>query len=139
MYFGIRLPEANYTNGSIVLLQPQNNAQAEYKVSGLKDMMTVTANGITLKGAQQQLYIKLKSAMPIVVKKNNDKGGNSLQVYIPMQTVNATNGELALTIKASGTVDKSPVTFRLNTTSRAGSSQALAAILGCKIQKPTRR
>ncbi len=110
LFFNIKLPESGYANGSIALINPQGKEDKKYSIADLNDNKELTANGIRFISPQQQLEIKLNSTLPVIINKG--------QLFIPLQQGSIQNdqtGQLALTIKASGTVDKSPATLQLNT------------------------
>lgn len=70
-------------------------------------------------GAQQNgVTITFTEPTSIIVKKQNEKNKKVVQVYIPIQTGDVTNGldiTKTFAIKATGAVDNKPITLTLNT------------------------
>ncbi len=113
LYFCIQLPSAYYKDGSIITTN--QNKQNKYAVLSLNKNMQATATIINCISTQRQLRITFDSSSSVIIKKQNDE---NVYLYIPLQTGSIQNeqtGEKTFIIKASGTVDKKPITFTLNT------------------------
>ncbi len=115
LFLNIKLPKADYANGIITTMVSQSNAASKYNITSVKKDIHTSANSLQIKTAQKNIQIAFIKPASVIIKK--DSIGNVL-IYIPLQQGNIQNeqtGETRLTIKAGGIVDKSPVTFRLNT------------------------
>jgi len=109
LYFSIKLPENIFAKGSININSAQDKV-TKYSIAAIDNRTEANAKSISIISSNQQLQLQLTSSLPVIIQKN--------RLYIPLQQGSIQNGQsgaLALTIKASGTVDKSPVTLQLNT------------------------
>ncbi len=114
LYFSIKLSPSEYADGSIALSGLPGKAATKYAIAGINKDIQANAKSISITSPNRQLQLQLNSTLPIIIQKNN----TDIRLYIPLQQgaiQMGQTGQLTLTIKASGTVDKSPVTVQLNT------------------------
>jgi hypothetical protein len=114
LYFCIQLPSKYYNDGNIEVASNQNK-KYKYNLSALKENIEIPATVINCISSLRQLQIAFDSAASIIIKKQPN--GN-IGLYIALQNgsiQNGEEGEKIFTLKASGTVDKKPVTLILNT------------------------
>lgn len=114
LYFCVQPPSKYYNNGSIEIANNQNKKN-KYALSSLEKNIQATATVINCISSQRQLQIVFDSSASIIIKKQSN--GN-INLYIALQNgaiQDEEEGEKTFTIKASGFVDKKPVTLTLNT------------------------
>ncbi len=117
LFFNIKLSEPVYGKGKIRLINPGTGTATAYSLGSLGKDLQLSAGGIRISGVRQELQILFDKTTPVIIKRAADNNG-AIGLYFPLQGGKIENGQtggLALTITASGTVDKSPVTLRLNT------------------------
>ncbi len=115
VYFCITLPKDDYASGQV-------------RFSGVKGPLSdfvpvaenyeTTANGMQFKSATRSFDIKLDAAAAVIVKQDNVNGKNDFHLYIALNQGGVRKGDTVqrvFTIKASGDIDKEPVTMEINT------------------------
>ncbi len=119
LYFCIQLPALYFKNGTLDITDDNNQHNKEhFIVSSIDKNIQATATKLNFASAQRQLQITLDSFSTVIIKKQND---DDISLYIPLQKNSIQNeqtGEKTFVIKASGTVDKKPITLTLNTKSQ---------------------
>jgi len=94
--------------------KPQQSSSAKYNLIQQKDDFTITASAIKFLTQQKQLEVSFNEPITVLIKNDKD---HFLHVYIPIQTGTFTHdqaGERTFTLKASGIIEKTPVTVRIN-------------------------
>jgi hypothetical protein len=115
LYYCIKLPSQYYKDGSIEITDNNQNKKNKYTLSSVEKNLQTTATVISCISSLRQLQIAFDSAASVIIKKQSN--GN-IGLYIALQNgaiQNGEEGEKSFTVKASGTVDKEPVTLTLNT------------------------
>ncbi|MDQ2752162.1 MAG: hypothetical protein M3R72_03975 [Bacteroidota bacterium] len=118
LFFNIKLPNADFAKGIIMLTNLQSNTASKYEISSIDKDLQLNASGIKITGEKESIQVVFDKASQIIIKKGSDKEGGTIQLYIPLQKGNlqdGQSGEVAFTIKASGKVDSGPVSFHINT------------------------
>ncbi|SFP83689.1 glycoside hydrolase [Parafilimonas terrae] len=103
LYFHLKFPLKDYA---------KNNLQFIGSKPGVKNGETI-ASGVKVISPEKQAGLDFER--PVTIKSIERK--KFLHVYIPIQTGSFTNGqtgEISFTIKASGTIDKAPVTVTID-------------------------
>ncbi|MEP6466827.1 MAG: hypothetical protein ABJB05_11010, partial [Parafilimonas sp.] len=120
LYFDLKLPYViGYASGSLQLINPKQNTLSTYDIAKQKDSFSVTSTGIKITVPQQQFEFDFDSTTTLLIKKNNDD--QYIHVLIPIKKgsfKNGETGERSFTIKATGTIDKTPVTVTINPSKR---------------------
>ena len=117
IYFSLVLPGEYYANGRIRLdhLRP---VMLTEDAATLEKYLIVAAGTVQLMSASRQLTITFEKPTNIIIKNMGDKSNNDIHVFIPIQKGDIKNGQTfaeKFSIKASGSIDKKPVTLLLNT------------------------
>jgi hypothetical protein len=114
VYFCIELSGDDYNDGTAQLIEPSSlsliNDQQNQNTS-------FPANGIKFIAAHRQLELIFPQPTSVIIKKETGKEKNVIRIFIPLHSGNIKNDQTVnktFTIKASGDVDKNPVTLTLN-------------------------
>ena len=114
LFFVIRLLQTDYANGSVTLTSTSSQKSSRRFLSSINDSWQEHASGVRIVTSQKSLQLTFAKDIPIKVRKDSL---GEIRLYIPLQEgaiQNGQTGELSLSIKAGGVIDKAPVTFRLN-------------------------
>ena len=115
IYYSIVLPAGDYGNASVQL----DNAKAvQLTAATLTDYLNKPATVLQFVAKNRQLTIRFETPVNITIKTGEGKNNNLIQVFVPLQTDNLSNGQTiakTFSIKATGTIDKKPVQLMLNT------------------------
>ena len=121
-YFCITLPGSNYIGGSAHLIKPESSKSkielTPIRTSGKNEYVHTKAAGIEFDSPNRQLKVTFGEPTDVLVKDASINGNNNIEVYLAIIRGNAVKGRMAsrtFTLKASGRIDKSPVTLTLNT------------------------
>lgn len=142
-YFCITLPGADYFGGKAKLIRP---------VSGQNSTISLTPNnldknntsierradGIRFISPDRQLQVLFNETTKILVK-SGQSGKNNIKVYLPILLGDIKKGETAektFTLKASGKIDKRPITLRLDTTETWQTFDGIGGDFCYGLQKP---
>ncbi|HVX25738.1 MAG TPA: hypothetical protein VHB70_05320 [Parafilimonas sp.] len=109
LYFDLKLPPNIYNKGNIV---DENNAASNFSIDK-KNNFLINTSAVKFTSPQQQTAIDFDQSTSLQIKKDDE----FIHLFIPIQTGKFTDGETAsitFTIKASGTIDRSPATVQLN-------------------------
>lgn len=116
VFFSLSIPGQYDKDGAI----QADEARAMPLSSGLEkltDYLDRPVRSIRFLSPQRQLQLSLTGSASIRMRREHGRSGDHWQVYIPIHTgtlsKNAT-AQRTLTIKASGTVDRSPVALRVD-------------------------
>ena len=117
IYFTMLLPDAIDSSGFVRLnnLKPLSLDGEEIDFQKYFEVPAQTVQFISKK---QQVEITFEEPVQVIIKVAETESGKRLQVFIPVEEGNMKYGQVAeksFTIKASGTIDKTPVTLQLNT------------------------
>ncbi len=117
-FFCIELPADQYSHGTVQLVDPGNISLADAALGAQNENISFPASGVRFIAPHHQLEIGFGEAGSFTIKKENDKGHNIIRVYLPVHLGYIRNGQTvtkAFTIKASGEIDRNPVSLVLNT------------------------
>ena len=117
LFFSIRIPE-NDAKNKIAFQNAEQKKSVENNMADLNNSTEMRVSGVTLINTQSRLQLSFDSTITVIVRNEKDDKRSYHELFIPLQQGSLQNGQigsLSLTIKASGTVDKSPVIFHLNT------------------------
>ena len=134
IFFCIELSANDYNNGTAQLIEPSSllliNSQQNQNTS-------FPARGIKFVSALRQLEILFSQPIAVLIKKEIVQNKNVIRIYIPLHSGNIKNDEVinhSFTIKASGDIDKTPVTLTLNTTEAGRAFEGLGG--NFRLQNP---
>ncbi len=121
-YFCITLPGADYIGGSANLMKPESSKSkielTPMHASGENEYVHTKAAGIEFDSPNRQLKVTFDEPADVLVKDDHINGNNNIEVYLAVIQGNAVKGQTVsrtFTLKASGGIDKRPVTLTLNT------------------------
>ena len=117
VYFGLSLPLEFYANATIQLnkLKP---IRLNENAAALNEYLHVATSSVHLVSPSRQLVITFEKPLTIVSRPELNDTNKSIELLIPIKEGGMTNGDAAnanLAIAASGTIDKKPVTMRMDT------------------------
>ncbi|MEO8763701.1 MAG: hypothetical protein ABI416_05410 [Ginsengibacter sp.] len=115
LFFGIALPLKDY---SLVVTRANKNTATKTVLSMVNEDIRYSVKKIQFKSPLRNLAFVFEEDTKIIIKKNADAAGKTIQVYFPIlegDVVNAATAEKKFTIIASGSIDRSPITFKLDT------------------------
>jgi hypothetical protein len=119
LFFHLRLPAEDYGNGSLSAQSSTQQQKRSYSLAIPDTDLTITADTISFISGRRQLQIYFNSEKKIIVKRTAGRDRNYIQVFIPLQEKECRKGdskEEKFVLHATGTINKEPVTVRLNTT-----------------------
>ncbi len=121
-YFCISLPGSDYSGGTAQL---DNPVSSKNKISlkpahpnGKNEYVHTKAGGVRFTSPDRQLSVTFDEPTDVLVKDDRSQGDNDIEVYFSIIQGNATKGQTVsktFTLKASGKIDRRPVTLTLNT------------------------
>jgi hypothetical protein len=117
VYFCIELSGDDYSEGTAQLIEPAPIALTD---SGQNQFAAFPASGIKFVAPRRQLEIKFQEPTSSIVRKETDKDKTITRLYVPVNIGNVRSNQTVsktFTIKASGEVDKAPISIVLNTSS----------------------
>jgi len=120
-YYCFTLPAERYSSGSVELIEPVVPAPERISLApGANDQneyLRATAKGLRFVAPKRRLEITFDAPTEIIIRDDRRKNDFSLQIYVTLIHGKATAYQTArksLAIKASGEIDRSPVTIALN-------------------------
>jgi hypothetical protein len=114
VFFVVTLPLADYNNA---IINQYQTAPRKY-VTGLNVDATLTIRDISFIFKHYKLLFLFDKPTEIIVKKDADTANKTAKVYISLMDADSqadSTTEKKFTIKAGGTIDNLPITFKLNT------------------------
>jgi O-glycosyl hydrolase len=115
VYFCVALPRADYSNGLVRLTGVSDSLKHFVDVN---NDFGETAKGVEFKSATRGLKIKFGQPAMVMLKKNRGNGYDERQLYVALKLNGIGKGDsvqAVYTIKASGDIDKAPVSLTINT------------------------
>ncbi len=110
IYYFIHLPAEDYSDGSAQLLDAVKDTTTHFPRGAAK--------GVRVTSPHRQFEVTFSSATDLVVQEGRGRDGNAgLDIYFPINPGGLTAGQtasLSFTLKATGEVDKSPVTLTID-------------------------
>jgi hypothetical protein len=114
VFFSITLPESEYADGNLQLIDPAITTLTKAEPSGPGEYLRAKAGGILCNGASRNLEVRSKQSGVIVVTHEERTIRLSFSILSgDLRKEEAANQEF--TIKVSGPIDHDPVTFVLQT------------------------
>ncbi|HET7117333.1 MAG TPA: hypothetical protein VFI29_12625 [Hanamia sp.] len=114
-YISLILSAKNYAEGSIKINDLKKVKLSENS-SALDEYLETPATSVQFVSPSRQLKITFQNTVNLIIKKEPD---NDIHVFIPIQKGDIKSGEVvtqSFSVKASGLIDKKPITLVLNTT-----------------------
>lgn len=115
IYYSFMLPADDYADGTV---QPDNLKAVKLGATTLNTYLQTPAKSIQFITKNHQLKVTFENPVTIIIKNGQDKNKKFIQVFVPLQTGNLESGQTiakTFSIKASGRIDKKPITLTLNT------------------------
>ena len=121
-YFTIELP-AKYYSGATLKLKGQPDISLEDRNLNLQqEYLNTITSSISFVSPERSLEVQMEDPTKVIIRKDPASGENQIQVYFEVLGGRIEEGQTArktFTIKATGTIDKEPLTLHMNT-SRTG-------------------
>jgi hypothetical protein len=122
VFFVIALPDADYAGGSAQLIAPTSGAETPVSVaaarsSGTNLNLRTSAKGVRLVSPRRQIDVNFPEPVEVALREVRTRDNSHIEVSLPVSLGNLTNGQIvyaALTIKATGEVDKSPAKLAID-------------------------
>lgn len=114
VFFALSLPDEYNANATV---KTDNNKAISLADTTNRNSISATKS-IAFIAPQQQILVTFNEPTSIILKKENSKGQTHMVAYLPIQLGDIAKGQTAnktFTIKASGTVDNTPVNLVINT------------------------
>lgn len=122
-YFRFELPAERYSGGSVQLIEPVAPAPESVSLApGIDDQneyVRATAKGLRFVSPARQLDVMFTEPTQVIIRDDRSKNDFSIQVYLTVIQGKATAGQTAkqsFTLKATGEIDRSPVTIAVDAT-----------------------
>jgi hypothetical protein len=119
VYFCINLAGANYPDGQLRLLGAKGDDTLKtFDDAARHNYEEILAKGVEFTSPASRLAIKFDKPAMVMFKRDTSRGKNELQLYVAVKRNGLHKGDTVqttYTIKASGTIDKTPVNLTLNT------------------------
>jgi hypothetical protein len=115
IYYTIFLPDRIFKNGSTNLNQLKKVAFSE---SALQKYFETPAREVQFHSVNKQITLNFTEPTQLIIRNYQTKTGKGLQLFIPIKKGNIKQGETiekAFSLQVSGTIDKTSVSFQLNT------------------------
>ena len=103
---------------NLILVKSLKDRVLKSSIAKLPADFSTEANSIELTSAYSKATLTFPGSTTVIIKKDNNSNDSLYYIYIPLieGTVTAdTSTQKTFTISASGIIDHSPVTFKLNT------------------------
>nr|WKN37815.1 hypothetical protein K4G66_03715 [Tunicatimonas sp. TK19036] len=117
-FFSITLPQADYANATVELINPADVSLNGTQPNGQDEYLRIPAEGVRFVAEHRQLEVTMEEPTEIIVRNERWFGGSEhIQVYFAILTDSLTSGQTAnktFTLNATGDIDTSPVTLTLN-------------------------
>ncbi|KAA9038151.1 hypothetical protein FW778_15475 [Ginsengibacter hankyongi] len=118
VFFVLSLPLDAYISagGSLNTVTPRK--YFDIKLKAFNQDSTVIARAINFVAAKQKLTLLFNKPTEIIFKKSDNKTNKIIRVYFSLMDPGSQKDSVVqktFTIKASGTIDNAPITFKLNT------------------------
>ncbi|MDP4254974.1 MAG: hypothetical protein Q8938_13265 [Bacteroidota bacterium] len=114
VFFTIALPEDEYGDGTLQLIEPAITSLTKAGPAGPGEYLRANAGGIICHAAGRDLEVRSREAGTVIVTKE----AHVFRLYFPIVSGDLHKEQMAdkeFTIKTSGPIDHEPVTFVLNT------------------------
>jgi hypothetical protein len=114
IYFIIFLPDNIFKNGSVSL---DKFKKVGFNESALQKYFETPAREVQFLSVNEQITLNFIQPVQLMIKNYQTKNDKGLQLFIPVKKGNIKNGqvaEISFSIKTSGAIDKTPVSFQLN-------------------------
>lgn len=114
IYYSIFLPDDIFKNGSVSM---DNFKRVEFNESALQKYFETPARKVQFHSVNQQITLNFIEPAQLIIKNYQTKNDKGLQLFIPVKKGNIKNGQVAeksFSIKTSGTIDQTPVSFQLD-------------------------
>jgi hypothetical protein len=128
-YFYLHLPSADYSNGTVVLVDSPGSVLGRISLATTRPAerdryLSAMALGLRFESPRRQLEMTLDAPREVVFEDDRRKPNADFDIYFPLSTGNLAAGQVVhsrITFKASGEVDKTPASVAIDT-SRPGSA-----------------
>jgi len=117
-FFVLTLPLESYTQATGIFNPSHPWKYFDIKLKGFPKDFAFTIDSINFTSKNYKLQFSFDKPTEIIVKKNTDTTNKTTKVYFSLMDANSQADSIIerhFTIKASGTIDNRPVTFKLNT------------------------
>jgi hypothetical protein len=117
-FFTVTLPSAYYSSAAVRLDNGKSNPLSLYENIVKAETFRKEAKSIKISAANRQLEISMDGPSSLTIRKDSTKGGVNYVLYIPVFKGDLAKGlkfQKNISIKAAGTIDKSPIALKLNT------------------------
>lgn len=137
VFFSVALPGTEFSERSVQLINPIGQPQNPQTTGGAQELMRGTASGVKLMTSSRQMEILFSEPTVVILTKGSTDNPKDLQLYMPVHLGTMKQGQVAektFLLKATGQIDKKPITLKLNT---AETGRAFAGIGGnFRLQNP---
>jgi hypothetical protein len=118
----IELPAADYSGGSVQLIDPAPPAGAQVslaarQVNGPNQYIRASAKGARFTSPRRQLEISFSEPTEIIVKDDRSQGNTDILVYLAVISGSAKANQTSqrvFTLKTTGEIDRNPITLTLD-------------------------
>ncbi len=122
-YFCIELPASHFSGGTVQIAGAAPPAAAEVALSPgaaeQNEYLRTTASGLVFKSPGRQLEVTFKEPVEVIIRDDRRKGNYDLQVFLGVLPAKPAAGQTAtrsFALKATGELDKAPVTLAIDHT-----------------------